>query len=115
MTHQFLHACASGEMQELLHLLTDDIVFMGDGGGKARVGLYVQGRDKVVRGTLGSLRSIVSRLQVHIAEINGQAAILGHLDGRLYAVVLLELTDRGIQTIYAVLNPDKLQWLEKCL
>src|SRR5438067_10536802 len=57
ITTQFLRASTNGDMEGLLNLLTDDIVFVGDGGGKARAGLKpVRGADKVVRGFLGNLR-----------------------------------------------------------
>jgi len=57
LTEQFLHASTSGDMQGLLALLTDDIVFIGDGGGKVPIALKpVHGPDKVARGTTGGLR-----------------------------------------------------------
>src|SRR5436305_5443299 len=50
ITSQFMHATTSGDMQGLLNLLTDDIVFTADSGGKVRAGLKpVHGPDKVAR------------------------------------------------------------------
>ncbi|HZS75039.1 MAG TPA: RNA polymerase sigma-70 factor [Ktedonobacteraceae bacterium] len=111
ITHQFLRASTGGDMQGLLNLLTEDIVFTGDSGGKARVGHRVRGRDKVARGTLVGLRPLLATMQIHIEEVNGQPAITGYVDGRPYGVVFLDIEGEHIRNIYAVMNPDKLRWL----
>jgi RNA polymerase sigma-70 factor (ECF subfamily) len=115
ITYQFLRASANGDMQELLDLLTDDIVFTADGGGKARAGLnLVHGADKVARGLLGGLHKMPSGVQGDIEEINGQPAIVGwYLDGRPYGVLLLDVEGERVRSIYVVVNPDKLHWLAK--
>ncbi len=114
ITNQFLRASTNGDMQGLLNLLTDDIVFTGDGGGKAQAGLKpVHGPDKVARGTLGGMRFVSPDVQVHIAEINGQPAIVGYLDGRPYGVIILDIEGERIRNVYTVVNPDKLSWLSE--
>lgn len=116
ITAQFLRASTSGDMQGLLNLLTDDVVFTADGGGKAKAGVKpVRGRDKVARGTLSGLRTILSSLQARIEEINGQPAVVGYLNGNLYGVVILDVVDEHVRGIYTVLNPDKLRFLQKLL
>jgi RNA polymerase sigma-70 factor, ECF subfamily len=109
ITDQFLRASTSGDMQGLLNLLTEDIVFTGDGGGKVRVGHTVHGPDKVARGTLAGLRPLLSSMQPRIEAINGRPAIAGYVDDRPYGVVLLDIEGEHIRRIYAVLNPDKLR------
>src|SRR5262249_31642112 len=111
ITDQFLRASTSGDMQGLLNLLTEDIVFTGDGGGKVRVGHKVHGPDKVARGTLAGLRPLLATMQPRTQEINGQQAIVGYVDGRPYGVVFLDIEGERIRNIYAVLNPEKLHWL----
>jgi RNA polymerase sigma-70 factor, ECF subfamily len=114
ITNQFLRASTSGDMHGLLNLLTDDIVFIGDGGGKARAGLKpIHGPDKVARGTLGGLRWIPPGTQARIEEVNGQLAIVGYLDGHPYGVMMFDIEGERIRRIYTVLNPDKLRWLGK--
>ena len=108
----FMTASLNGDMQGLLNLLTDDIVFVADGGGKARAGLKpVQGPDKVARGMLGGLRPLLADLVARVVEVNGHPAIVGYLAGRPYAVAIFELVGPKIRRIYTVLNPDKLGWL----
>jgi len=112
ITSQFLRASTTGDMQGLLNLLTDDIVFTADGGGKAQAGPKpIYGRDKVARGTISGLRSLLPTLQARIEEINGQPAIVGYLDGHLYGVIILDIVGEHVRDIYTVLNPDKLRFL----
>ncbi len=113
LTEQFLRASSSGDMQGLLDLLTDDIVFIGDGGGKAPVARKpVRGRDKVARGTMGALR-FFAQMQARLEEVNGQPAIVGYLNGQPCGVLFCEIEGERIRRIYAVANPDKLRWLSE--
>jgi len=113
LTEQFLRASSSGDMQGLLNLLTDDIVFIGDGGGKAPVARKpVRGRDKVARGTMGGLR-FFAQMQARLEEVNGQPAIVGYLNGQPCGVLFCEIEGERIRRIYAVANPDKLRWLSE--
>jgi RNA polymerase sigma-70 factor (ECF subfamily) len=112
ITTQFLRASTSGDMQGLLSLLTEDIVFTGDGGGQAQTARKpVQGPDKVGRGMLGAMRWAPDNMQIEIREVNGQPAIVGYAGGRPYGVILLEFAGDRVQHIYTILNPDKLHWL----
>ena len=112
LTEQFLRASTGRDMQGLLNLLTDDIVFIGDGGGKVPVALKpVHGPDKVARGTTGGLRFFSPQMQTRIEEVNGQPAIIGYLDGYPCGVLICELEGERIRRIYAVVNPEKLHWL----
>ncbi|WP_242527390.1 RNA polymerase sigma-70 factor [Ktedonosporobacter rubrisoli] len=112
ITYQFMQASNNGDMQGLLKLLADDIVFTGDSNGKVRAGLKpVKGRDKVARGMLGGLRLLAVDMETRIEEINAQPAIVGYVNGRPFGVVLLDIEGGLIQHVYAVLNPDKLSWL----
>jgi len=111
ITTQFLQASSSGDIEGFLQLLSDDIVFTADGGGKAKAGLkQVRGRDKVVRGTLSGLRTVPGMVS-RIATINGLPAIIGYIDNHPYCVIVLDIVDEHIREIYAVLNPDKLRLL----
>lgn len=113
ITTQFMRATASGDLQGLLKLLTDDIVYTADSGGKVRAALNpVKGPDNVARGTLGGLRQLPTGGQIRLEEVNGQLAIVGYLKEVPYVTVLLEFEGEAIRRIYAVFNPDKLHWLK---
>lgn len=112
ITSQFLHASLGGDMQGLLNLLAEDVVFAADSGGKVWAGLKpVHGADKAARGVLGGRRFLPPGIQGSIEEVNGQPAIVGYVDGRPVIVVLLSIEGERIRRVYQVVNPDKLHWL----
>ena len=111
---EFITASVNGDMQGLLNLLTDDIVFIGDGGGKARAGLRpVSGAAKVARGMIGGLSKwLPPDVQPRIMKVNGQLAVVGYVNDRPFGVVLLDIEGERVSRVYTILNPDKLRWLE---
>jgi RNA polymerase sigma-70 factor (ECF subfamily) len=111
LTEEFLHASTSGDVEGLLRLLATDVTSIGDGGGKVAAGLRpIVSRDHVVRGFIGNLRKMPPDA-AWIEEVNGQPAIVATRDGKPYGVVLLEVRDGQVQTLYSVVNPDKLRSL----
>jgi len=111
LTEQFMHASTAGDMQGLMDLLAEDVVSIGDGGGKAAAGLRpIHSRDRVSRGFIGNLTNMPPD-RAWITEVNGQPAIVATRGGAPYGVVLLEVRDGRIQTLYSVVNPDKLRHL----
>ena len=109
LTEQFLRASTLGDVQGLMQLLADDVVSVGDGGGKAAAGLRpIVSRDRVIRGLLGNLQKMPPD-QAWIEEVNGQPAIVATRAGEPYGVLLLEVRGDRVQVVYSVLNPDKLR------
>ncbi|WP_069804099.1 RNA polymerase sigma-70 factor [Thermogemmatispora onikobensis] len=115
LTARFLQATAEGDVEGLLGLLTDEAIFVADGGGKVKAALKpIQGAKRVARGMLGALRKwFPPDLQPQLAEVNGQPAIIGLAQGKAVGLVMLELEPQGerIRRIYGVVNPEKLGWL----
>jgi RNA polymerase sigma-70 factor (ECF subfamily) len=60
---------------------------------------------------MGSILKMPPGVVARVEEINGQPALVGYLDGRPYAVVLLEIEEDRVGRVYIVMNPDKLGWL----
>lgn len=111
LTEQFLRASSNGDMQGLLNLLTDDIVFIGDSNGKAPVGPRpVYGPDKVARGTIGGMR-FFTNLETRLAEVNGQPALVGYQNGQPCGVLFCDIAGDRISRVYMVINPEKLHKL----
>jgi RNA polymerase sigma-70 factor (ECF subfamily) len=113
LTEQFLTASANGDLDGLITLLADDVALWSDGGGKASAALRpIRGADRVVRFMLGSLRKFVPvRRVLQAAEVNGQPGIITYVDDRPISVLVLDVGERHIQTIYIVTNPEKLAGL----
>jgi RNA polymerase sigma-70 factor (ECF subfamily) len=109
LTAEFLHAATAGDVEGLVSLLAEDVVAVGDGGGKAATTLRpIRSRDHVARGLLGSLSKMPPDT-VWIEEVNGQPAIIAMRNGQPYGVVLLESRGDQVQVVYSVVNPDKLR------
>jgi RNA polymerase sigma-70 factor (ECF subfamily) len=110
LTYQFIQACTTGDLQGLMHILTDDVVMHSDGGGKVRAALNpIYGAAKVARGLLGLMRKLPPGVSSHLALVNGQLGILTYLDSAPYAVLAFSLVNDRIQEIELIVNPDKLR------
>jgi RNA polymerase sigma-70 factor, ECF subfamily len=112
----FLSASQAGNMAALTSLLAQDAVSWSDGGGKVQTNLKpIHGKLAVARFWSSVTRKIQRPLTFTLAEINGSPAILYWDEGSLAGVMSLILSAVGIQEIYALLNPEKLVYLQKQL
>jgi RNA polymerase sigma-70 factor (ECF subfamily) len=108
---RFFEALQEGDIEGLQELLAADVQMIGDGGGKAPAfARGVIGADNVARVLASNLPWMVRigvALEPH--EMNGQpGAILRDRDNKVINTLTLDVLDGRIQTIRAVLNPDKL-------
>jgi RNA polymerase sigma-70 factor (ECF subfamily) len=112
LSRRFFDAVLDGDTDGLIHLLADDVVAYGDGGGKARAfPRPVYGREKVAR-LLGRARGVAVSTIRHV-EVNGQpGALLLDPEERPLVVVSLDIADGLVQTVRAISNPDKLRHLD---
>jgi RNA polymerase sigma-70 factor (ECF subfamily) len=112
----FLSAYQAGNMAALTSLLAQDAISWSDGGGKVQTNLKpIYGQQAVARFWLSVARKTQRPLTFTLAEINGSPAILCWDEDNLAVVISLTLSDVGIQEIYALLNPEKLAYLQKQL
>ena len=112
----FLSASQAGDMAALTSLLAQNAVSWSDGGGKVQTNLKpIHGQQAVARFWLSVARKNQRPLTFTLAEINGSPAILFWEEGSLVVVISLTLSAVGIQEIYALLNPEKLAYLQKQL
>ncbi len=114
VTGRFLHACSAGDLQGLMLLLAPDATLWSDGGGKAAAARNVlEGAEHVARFLLGVLRKFPEPPAVQPAILNGQPAIITYADEHPTGTLALDVDNGRIQTIYIVVNPDKLAALGK--
>ncbi|MGW2567829.1 RNA polymerase sigma-70 factor [Streptomyces sp. NPDC001537] len=108
---RFFDALKNGDVDGLQSLLAADVQLVGDGGGKApQLARAVTGAENVAR-LLGAVFPWLIRIDVTFEphEINGRpGAIFRDRDGRILQTMVLDVLDGRIQTVRAVLNPDKL-------
>ncbi|KOG17915.1 MULTISPECIES: RNA polymerase sigma-70 factor [Streptomyces] len=114
LADRFFDALRTGDIGGLQTLLSADVQLVGDGGGKApNFARTIHGADNVSR-LLGSVFPSLLALDITCEprDINGQpGAIYRDRDGRVLQALALDVLDGHIQTIRAVLNPDKLAHL----
>jgi RNA polymerase sigma-70 factor (ECF subfamily) len=112
----FLSASQAGDMAALTSLLAQDVVSWSDGGGKVQTNLLpIHGQQAVARFWVSVTRKNQIPLTFTLAEINGSPAILCWDEDSLAGVITLSYSAVGIQEIYALLNPEKLAYLQKQL
>jgi ketosteroid isomerase-like protein len=113
---RFFAAADGGDPDGLLRALAPDVVYFGDGGGKARaVAAPPHGRDRVARFLAGLFRRIRNlEASFRIVEANGQpGAVTYDRDGHVVNVFALDIADGAVQAIRCVVNPDKLRHLDE--
>ena len=112
LARRFFQAAEDGDLRGLEALLAHDVELTGDGGGKVpALARSLRGRTRVAR-TLIDWARLSTRLpgvSLRPVQVNGGPGALW-LDAqqRLIAVVALEIADRQITRISAIVNPDKL-------
>src|SRR5918992_5866502 len=111
LARRFFDAVMGRDADGLIRLLAADVVAYGDGGGKAPAfPRPIFGREKVARLLLRGRGLAVTDLRP--IEVNGQpGAVLLDQAGDPLAVMSLDIADGLVQTVRAVINPDKLQHL----
>ena len=114
LARRFFAAAQLGDTNALVELLAADVVVYGDGGGKAPAWTEpIYGRERVAKLMVGMLAE-VARLSgsVETTELNGQPGVMFvDEEGRIAAVMSLEIADGVVQTIRGITNPDKLAHL----
>ena len=109
---RFFDALREGEVGNLRDLLAADVQMVGDGGGKAPAfARTIFGADKVGRLLAAAMPSFLQvGIEVEPHEVNGQpGAIFRDREHQVLTTMTLEIVDGRIQTIHAVVNPDKLR------
>jgi RNA polymerase sigma-70 factor (ECF subfamily) len=117
VVNQFLAAMEGGEMDTLLQLLTQDVTFLSDGGGKASAVLNpLVGPEKVLRFLNALVTKGAGLFTAETRELNDRLGVLLYnLEGGLECAFSFEVihdeSAEGrlrIRNIYATRNPDKL-------
>ncbi|WP_371673685.1 RNA polymerase sigma-70 factor [Streptomyces sp. NBC_00289] len=108
---RFFDALSNGDVGGLRDLLAADVQLVGDGGGKApQLARALTGAENVAT-VLGTVFPWLARIDVTFEprEMNGQpGAVFRDRDGRILHTLVLDVLDGRIQTIRAVINPEKL-------
>jgi RNA polymerase sigma-70 factor (TIGR02957 family) len=114
LTDSFFAALELGDVDALASVLADDVVFYGDGGGKAPAILHpIRGAVSVARFLAGLVRRGTGMgVQFERTRVNGEPALrVGAADGATLSVLMVHLSDGHVSVVANQLNPDKLRHL----
>lgn len=116
---RFVAAVQTGDAARIAALLGEDVVLVGDGGAAVVTNRRpVFGPDRVSRGLAGQVRKLMAQaegLTYMYADLNGAPAIVVHEGRRVDRVFAIDVRDGRITAARAMLNPDKLRYLERAL
>ncbi|MEU2394138.1 RNA polymerase sigma-70 factor [Streptomyces sp. NPDC007369] len=112
LVEAFLAAARDGDLARLEGMLTADVRYVSDGGGVVSAARRpVVGRDRVARFLAGALRKYAAGLPLDHAVVNGEPALVVGGAG----VMLVEFEDGLVREVRVVVNPHKLEFLQRQL
>jgi RNA polymerase sigma-70 factor (ECF subfamily) len=105
----FLAAAQTGDLAVLENVLTEDVVSYSDGGGiRGASRIPVIGRLRVSKYLAAFAPRFWPEKGVRWVEANGGPAVLVLAEGVAVALLALDVSERGIERIMWVMNPQKL-------
>jgi RNA polymerase sigma-70 factor (TIGR02957 family) len=105
----FAEAAQKGDLHALKALLAEDVMIIGDGGGKVpSFGQPIIGGQRVAQIYFAVARRFPGAVRVEVAEVNGAPGLMRWVDGVLESVQGVEWDGERIVRIHAQRNPDKL-------
>jgi RNA polymerase sigma factor (sigma-70 family) len=110
---RFVTSLEQGNIDQVLSLLTEDVLLVSDGGGKVNaLKRPVQTRDYVARVLLKGIESTAAyyqgNLHLDVTPLNGETGIILRSGDETLAALFIQLRGGKFAKIYVVQNPDKL-------
>ncbi len=108
LLEKFLTAVGTGDRKAVMALLSEEVEYMADGGGKVVAALKIlRGRERI-----GWLYHCIARrflgLSYRLIRVNGELGAVCTMDGNLFSIFSFVTDGERIFRIYVVRNPDKL-------
>jgi RNA polymerase sigma-70 factor (ECF subfamily) len=114
LAERFVAACNTGDLGELMQLLSDDVVVWTDGGGAVKAALRpIRGADKAARFLIAVAGLIPETAEVRHALVNGQPGVLVADDGVVATAVVFDVIDGEVVGVRVVSNPAKLSGVRR--
>ncbi|XID90380.1 RNA polymerase sigma-70 factor [Paenibacillaceae bacterium WGS1546] len=108
----FVSSLMQGNKNRLLELLSENVVFYSDGGGKVKAAqIPVVGLKQVLTLFLNLMNTYEGKFSYTFLTVNGSPGIHLTVDDQVQFVYSFAVRNNRIEAIYAVANPDKLKHL----
>lgn len=107
---RFMRAAARADRAAMKSLLSADVEFRADGGGKvAAIDRLLVGAGRVAGLFWAVENAFPGKVAYRLARVNGEPGLIRYIDGALESVQSFSIRDGRIAGIYAIRNPDKLK------
>lgn len=108
-------AFETGDFDPLVAMMREDVVLISDSGGEAKAPRRpLVGRDRVLRFSAGVRTKMAPGSRVAAAEVNGEPAVVVHVDGQVeYVTTLVVDRDGLLAEALLVAAPDKLEFARR--
>lgn len=114
LTRRFVVACGTGNVDDLMSLLTDDVVVWTDGGGNVKSAPKpVVGPWRAARFLIHVAKDLPSGVAMREETLNGQPGIVFEVEGEIASVVVVDVLGGRIAGVRVVANPEKLTALRR--
>lgn len=112
LVEQFVRALQTGNLETLMRVLSDDVVFTADSGGQVPGSLVpVRTAQKVAQFLMKTSGMVPEGMRTDFEQVNGQwGLVLSRGEELLYVFTFSFRKDR-IEAIYTTANPDKLVYI----
>ncbi|WP_025274908.1 RNA polymerase sigma factor SigJ [Haloglycomyces albus] len=119
LLEEFLDAATTGNLDQLISLMTSDVTTSGDGGGQVPATPYpVHGATAVAKLLRGLFRPSEAKRRLaggsprlHFSRANRTPTLIAEVDGSIVATMQVTIVDGKIAALRTVANPDKLRFI----
>ncbi|MDQ6423462.1 RNA polymerase sigma-70 factor [Paenibacillus sp. LHD-117] len=112
----FISALSNGNIQSLVNMLTEDVIFIADGGGKVSAAINpIYNKERVLLILNALSLKLFPTIKAQLAQVNHQPGVLITKDGISTGVICFDWDIRtmAIRRVYLIVNPDKLKHLQR--
>ena len=107
---RFFDACRSGDIEAIETLLTPDVVYFSDGGGKVPAATKpILGRRRIAKLLAVVHRKRVKYCDASLAIVNGNPGIVFSEGGKALQITTFGSEQGRVAMLFTILNPDKLR------
>lgn len=114
LIEQFVHALQNGDLEQLVEVLSDDVVFTADSGGKVTGSLVpIRTSERVAKFLMNTSGMLPEGMETHYRQINNQWGLVLSEGANILYVFTFRFQQECIQAIDVIANPEKLTYIKR--